>query len=105
MSQSLYREVSSSNNSSSLGHYKLYDVYSHADAKGFLLQSHPTIMIQQLMLFNAWPDLSAVQLHPPTAVSHCAEAFFTHAASKQQGAVAPNLVVARGTRLEVYSLK
>ncbi|WIA38397.1 hypothetical protein OEZ86_001723 [Tetradesmus obliquus] len=45
------------------------------------------------------------ELHPPTAISHCVEAFFTHAASKQQGAaVAPNLVVARGTRLEVFSL-
>jgi hypothetical protein len=48
---------------------------------------------------------SAVQLHPPTGITHCVEAFFTHAASKQQGAVAPNLVVARGTRLEVYGLK
>jgi hypothetical protein len=51
---------------------------------------------------------SRVQVHPPTAVSHCVEAYFTHPAPAAQDAAAaapPNLILARGTRLEVYALK
>jgi hypothetical protein len=42
-------------------------------------------------------------------VTHCVETYFTHAAvrppGKTQPAAPPNLVLARGTRLEVYALK
>lgn len=48
-----------------------------------------------------------LQLHPPTAVTHCVEAYFTHAAGQTDASVStpPNLVIARGTRIEVHSLK
>lgn len=56
--------------------------------------------------------LLVLQVHPPTAVSHCVEAYFTHPAPARQDAAAaaaaaapPNLILARGTRLEVYALK
>jgi hypothetical protein len=41
-------------------------------------------------------------------VTHCVEAFFTHPAGGKDAAQPPpppNLVLARGTRLEVYALK
>jgi hypothetical protein len=54
-----------------------------------------------------------MQVHPPSVVTHCVEAYLTHAAARARpaastaaaGAVPPNLVLARGTRLEVYALK
>lgn len=44
------------------------------------------------------------QAHPPTGITHCAEAFFTNAA-KKDGSRLPNLIVVRATRLEVYGLR
>ncbi len=44
------------------------------------------------------------QVHPPTGITHCVEAYFTHAAGKDREHP-PNLIVARGKRLEVYNVR
>eukprot|EP00878_Enallax_costatus_P012110 GHUV01012643.1.p1 GENE.GHUV01012643.1~~GHUV01012643.1.p1 ORF type:complete len:1562 (+),score=569.41 GHUV01012643.1:165-4850(+) len=46
------------------------------------------------------------ELHPATAVTHCVDAYFTQAAGGGNEAftTAPNVVIARGARIEVYSL-
>jgi hypothetical protein len=44
-----------------------------------------------------------LQLHPPTAVTHCASAWFTKRADSQDAI--PNLLVAKHTRLEVYDVR
>ena len=60
-----------------------------------------------------------MQLHPPTAVTHCTAAWLTHAAPQQQqeqqqqpGAATnggteqlPDLVVVRSTQLELYAVR
>jgi hypothetical protein len=102
MSQALYREVSS----------RLPE-----SAPTISFQQHPTACSRIRSLLHLAVVLPA-QLHPPTAVTHCVEAYFTHpapAGSNDRGsaataattaaAVPPNLVVARGTQLEVYALK
>jgi len=44
-----------------------------------------------------------LQLHGPTGVTHCVSAFLTHPAGA--AAATPNLVVARSTALDVYTIK
>ena len=45
------------------------------------------------------------QIHPPSAVSHCCQAYLTHAASRTGHASPPNLVLVRATLLQIYSAR
>ena len=43
------------------------------------------------------------QIMPPSGVTHCATAFFTHL--PLLGGAQPNLLLARSTHLDVYALR
>ncbi|KAK9815325.1 hypothetical protein WJX72_001813 [[Myrmecia] bisecta] len=47
------------------------------------------------------------ELHPPTGVTQCCSAFFTHVAGKGSvaGSVLPNLVIVRATLLQIYTVR
>lgn len=46
-----------------------------------------------------------MQFHPPTGVTHCVDAYFTHASGEDNKLAAPNLIVVKATRLEIYTLR
>ena len=48
-----------------------------------------------------------VQLHPPTGVTHAVSGYFTHLECRGQAmpVTLPDIIVARGTLLTVYSVR